>query len=165
MSAVLPAESTDPIIGKLKFPVCYSICDDETADSASVLINDEDAIFDDEVDEQPTSLDQELPLINDGAGQLATMARGSLFPDKVAATCILQVAKAAVTLPTHNNQPRSFALEVESTMPECVVPRNEGEPNLTEQVHCKLLKEYFNTGEAVDHSIMAHITPGVQMQS
>ena len=40
-------------------------------------------------------------------------------------------------------------------MPECVVPRNEGEPKLTEQVNCKLLKEYFNTGEAVDHSIMA----------
>ena len=40
-------------------------------------------------------------------------------------------------------------------MPECVVPRNEGEPNLTVQVHCKLLKDYFNTGEAVDCSIMA----------
>ena len=40
-------------------------------------------------------------------------------------------------------------------MPECVLSRNEGEPNLTEQVHRKLLKEYFNTGEAVDHSIMA----------
>jgi hypothetical protein len=40
-------------------------------------------------------------------------------------------------------------------MPECVVPRNEGEHNLTEQVHRKLLKDYFNTGEAVDHSIMA----------
>ena len=40
-------------------------------------------------------------------------------------------------------------------MPECVVPRNEGEPNLTEQVHRKFLKDYFNTGEAVDHSIMA----------
>jgi hypothetical protein len=26
---------------------------------------------------------------------------------------------------------------------------------MTEQVNCKLLKEYFNTGEAVDHSIMA----------
>ena len=47
------------------------------------------------------------------------------------------------------------ALEVETTMPECVVPRNEGEPNLTVQVHQKLLKDYFNTGEAVDHSIMA----------
>ena len=45
--------------------------------------------------------------------------------------------------------------KVETTMPECVVPRNEGEPNLTEQVHCKLLKDYFNTGKAVDHSIMA----------
>ena len=40
-------------------------------------------------------------------------------------------------------------------MPDCVVPRNEGEPNLTEQVHRKLLKDYFNTGKAVDHSIMA----------
>ena len=40
-------------------------------------------------------------------------------------------------------------------MSECVVPRNEGEPNLTVQVHCKLLKDYFNTGEPVDHSIMA----------
>ena len=40
-------------------------------------------------------------------------------------------------------------------MPECVVPRNEGEPNLTVQVHRKLLKDYFNTGKAVDHSIMA----------
>ena len=39
-------------------------------------------------------------------------------------------------------------------MPEGVVPRNEGEPNLTVQVHQKLLKDYFNTGEAVDHSIM-----------
>ena len=114
-SAVLPAKSTDPIIGKLKFPLCNSICDIETADSASVLINDddmndEDAHFDDEVDEQPTSLVQELPLIKDCAGQLATIARGSLFPDKVAGTCILQVAKADVTLPAPNNQPRSFAL-------------------------------------------------------
>ena len=40
-------------------------------------------------------------------------------------------------------------------MPEGVVPRNEGEPNLTVQVHQKLLKDYFNTGKAVDHSIMA----------
>ena len=74
-------------------------------------MNDEDTIFDDEVEEQPTSLDQELPLIKDCAGQLATIARGSLFPDKVAGTCILQVAKADVTLPTANNQPRSLALE------------------------------------------------------
>jgi hypothetical protein len=44
-------------------------------------------------------------------------------------------------------------------MPECVVPRNEGEPNLTEQVNCKFLKHYFNTGEAVDHSIMAPYYP------
>ena len=115
-SAVLPAESTDPIIGKLKFPLCNSICDIKTADSASVLINDdamndEDTNFDDEVEEQPTSLVQELPHIKDCAVQLTTIARGSLFPDKVARTCILQVAKAAVTLPTPNNQPRSLALE------------------------------------------------------
>ena len=149
-SAVLLSESTDPIIGKLIFPLCNSICDIETVDSASVLINDdamndEDTHFDDEVDEQPTSLVQELLLIKDCAGQLATMARGSLFPDKVAGTCILQVAKVAVTLPTPNNQPRSLALEVETTMPEGEVPRNEGEPNLTVQVHRKLLKEYLNS--------------------
>ena len=98
-SAVLPAESTDPIIAKLKVPVCNSICDVKTADSASLLMNDdamndEDANFDDEVEEQPTSLVQELLLIKDCAGQLATIARGSLFPDKAPATCILQVAKA-----------------------------------------------------------------------
>ena len=115
-SAVLPAQSTDPIIAKLKVPVCNSICDVETADSASLLMNDdamndEDTNFDDEVEEQPTSLVQELPLIKDCAVQLATIARGSLFPDKVAGTCILQVAKAAITLPTPNNQPRSVALE------------------------------------------------------
>ena len=115
-SAVLPAESTDPIIGNLKFPLCNSICDVKTADSASVLINDdamndEDAHFDDEVDEQPTSSVQELPLIKDCAVQLATIARGSLFPDKVVGTCILQVSKAAGTLPIPNNQPRSLALE------------------------------------------------------
>ena len=40
-------------------------------------------------------------------------------------------------------------------MSECVVPKTEGVINLTEQVNCKLLKEYFNTGEAVDYSIMA----------
>ena len=90
-SAVLPAQSTDPIIAKLKFPLCNSICDVETADSASVLINDdamndEDTKFDDEVDEQSTSLVQELSLIKDCAGQLATIARGSLFPDKMAET-------------------------------------------------------------------------------
>jgi hypothetical protein len=39
-SALLPAESTDPINGKLKFPACNSICDVKTADSASVLMND-----------------------------------------------------------------------------------------------------------------------------
>jgi hypothetical protein len=111
-SALLLAQSTFPIIANLKFPICKSICDIETADSASVLMNDEDAHFDDEVDELPESSVQELPLIKDCAGQLATIARGSLFPDKVAATnCTLQVTKAAVTLPTPNNQPRSLALE------------------------------------------------------
>jgi hypothetical protein len=35
--------------------------------------------------------------------------------------------------------------KVETTMPECIVPRNEGEPNLTVQVHHKLLKDYFNS--------------------
>ena len=40
-------------------------------------------------------------------------------------------------------------------MPEYVLPTIEGMINLTEQEHQKLLKEYFNTGEAVDHSIMA----------
>ena len=29
-SALLPAQSTDPIIAKLKFPLCNSICDVET---------------------------------------------------------------------------------------------------------------------------------------
>ena len=116
-SAVLPAESTDPIIAKLKVPLCNSICDVETVDSASLLMNDdamndEDAIFDDEEEEQPTSLVQGLPLTKDCAVQLATIARGSLFPDKVTAgTCIVQVAKADVTLPNPNNQPRSLALE------------------------------------------------------
>ena len=143
-SALLPTQSTDPIIAKLKVSACNSICDIETADSASLLMNDEDAHFDDEVDELPASSVQELPLIKDCAVQLATIARGSLFPDNVVGTCILQVAKADVTLPNPNNQPRSLALEVETTMPECVLPRNEGEPNLTEQVHQKLLKDYFN---------------------
>jgi hypothetical protein len=69
-------------------------------------VNDDIGILDDEVDEPPASLVQELPLIKDCAGQLATIARGSLFPDKVSGTCILQVAKSAVTLPTPNNQPR-----------------------------------------------------------
>jgi hypothetical protein len=115
-SAVLPAESTDPIIAKLKVSVCNSICDIETVVSASVLMNDdamndEDAMFDDEADELPESSVKELLLIKDCAGQLATIARGLLFPDKVVGTCILQVAKAAVTLPTPNNQPRSLALE------------------------------------------------------
>ena len=49
-------------------------------------INDEDKNFDDEVDKQPASLVQEFPLIKDCAVQLATIARGSLFPDKVAGT-------------------------------------------------------------------------------
>ena len=103
-------------IAKLKVPVCNSICDIETADSALLLMNDDamnddDAIFDDEVEEQPKSLDQELPLIKDHAGQLSTIARGSVYPDKAPATCIIQVAKAAVILPTPNNQPRSVALE------------------------------------------------------
>jgi hypothetical protein len=93
-SSVLLAQSTDPIFAKLKFPVCNSICDVEIADSASVLMNDdamndEDAMFDDEVDELPASSVQELPLIKNCAGQLATIARGSLFPDKVSGTCIL----------------------------------------------------------------------------
>ena len=115
-SALLLAQSTDPIIGNLKFSVCNSICDVETADSASLLMNDdamnnEDAHCDDEVDELPASSFQELPHIKDCAVQLATIARGSVFPDEVAGTCILQVAKAAVTLPTPNNQPRSVALE------------------------------------------------------
>ena len=74
-------------------------------------MKDEDAMFDDEVEEQPKSLVQELPPIKDCAVQLATIAGGSLFPDKVVVTCILQVSKADVTLPTPNNQPRSLALE------------------------------------------------------
>ena len=154
------AQSDDPIIANLKVSVCNSTCDVKTADSASLLMNDdamndEDAHFDDEIDELPASSVQELPHIKDCTVQLTTIAGGSLFPDKVAGTCFLQVAKAAVTLPNPNNQPRSVALEVETTMPECVVPRNEGEPNLTVQVHRKLLKHYFITGEAVVHSIMA----------
>ena len=40
-SAVLPAQSTDPIIAKLKVSACYSICDLETAESASLLMNDD----------------------------------------------------------------------------------------------------------------------------
>ena len=98
-------------------------------------MNDEDAHFDDEVYELSASSVQELPHIKDCAVQLGTIARGSLFPDKVAATHILQVAKAAVTLLTPNNQPRSVTLEVEPTMPEFVLPRTEGEPNFTEKVH------------------------------
>ena len=115
-SAVLPAQSTDPIFGNLKVSVCNSICDVETADSASLLmnddaLNDEDAHFEDEVDELPASSVQELPHIKDCAFQLTTIAGGLLFPDKAPATCILQVAKADVTLLTPNNQPRSLALE------------------------------------------------------
>ena len=74
-------------------------------------MNGEDAHFEDEVDELPASSVQELPHIKDCAVQLATIAGGLLFPDKVAGTCILQVAKADVTLPNPNNQPRSLALE------------------------------------------------------
>ena len=40
-SALLLAQSTDPVIGNLKVPVSNSICDIETADSASVLMNDD----------------------------------------------------------------------------------------------------------------------------
>ena len=74
-SALLLAQSTDPIIGNLKFPHCNSICDIETADSASLLMNDdamndEDAHFEYEVEELPTSLIQELPLLKDCAVQL-----------------------------------------------------------------------------------------------
>ena len=47
-SAVLLAESTDPIIGKLKFPLCNSICDVDTVDSASLLMND-DAMNDEDI--------------------------------------------------------------------------------------------------------------------
>jgi hypothetical protein len=59
-SALLLAQSTDLIITKLKFPFCNSICDIEIVDSASMLMNDvamndEDAMLDDEVDEQPAS--------------------------------------------------------------------------------------------------------------
>jgi hypothetical protein len=66
--SVLLAQPTDPIIAKLKFSACNSSCDIETADSSSVLMNDgamsdEDAHFDDEVEEQPASSVQELPLI------------------------------------------------------------------------------------------------------
>ena len=98
MSVVLSVESTDPIIGKLKFPCCNSICDIENADSASVLMNDdamndEDANFEDEVDELPASSVQELPHIKDCAVQLATIAGGSLFADIALATCILQELK------------------------------------------------------------------------
>ena len=98
-------------------------------------MNNEDAHFEDEVDEQPVSSVQELPLIKDCAVQLATIARGLLFPDKVVATCILQVAKAAVTLPTPNNLHRSVALVVEPTLPKGILPRSQGVINLTEQVH------------------------------
>ena len=64
-SALLLAQSTDPIIAKLKVSACNSICDIETADSASLLMNDdamndEDAHFEDEVDEPPTSSVQEI---------------------------------------------------------------------------------------------------------
>jgi hypothetical protein len=59
-SALLLAQSTDPIIAMLKVSACNSIYDVKTLDSASVLMNDdamndEDAMFDDEVEEQPAS--------------------------------------------------------------------------------------------------------------
>jgi hypothetical protein len=65
ISAVLLAQSTDPIIVKLKFPVCNSICDVETVDSVSVLMNndamnDEGALFEDEVNEPPRSWSQNI---------------------------------------------------------------------------------------------------------
>jgi hypothetical protein len=41
-SAIFLAQSTDPIIATLKFPICNSICDIETVDSASVLMNNDD---------------------------------------------------------------------------------------------------------------------------
>ena len=63
--------------------------------------------------------------------------------------------KCSTHLPTPNNQPRSVALEVETIMPECVLPRIEGKPKLTDQVNQILLKQYYDTGEAVDNSIMA----------
>ena len=67
-SALLMAQSDDPIIANLKVSVCNSICDIETVDSASVLMNDgamndDDAMNDDEVDEPPASSVQELPQI------------------------------------------------------------------------------------------------------
>ena len=49
-------------------------------------MNDEDAHIEDEVDELPAWSVQEQTLIKDCAGQLATIARGSLFPDKMAET-------------------------------------------------------------------------------
>ena len=72
----------------MKFPVCNSICDVEIADTVSLLMNDdamndEDANFDDKVDEPPTSLVPENPLIKDCAVQLANFARGSLYHDKM----------------------------------------------------------------------------------
>ena len=122
------------------------------------MMNDDD-IFDDEVDEPPASLDQELPLIKDCAVQLATIARCSLYHDKVVVTCILEVAKPAVTLPITINHTRSVALMVEQAINEDALPRVEGVINLTEQVDQKLLKDYFNTGEAVDCSIMPPCYP------
>ena len=52
-SALLLAQSTDPIIAKLKVSASNSICDIETVDSPSLLMNDdamndEDAHFEDE---------------------------------------------------------------------------------------------------------------------
>jgi hypothetical protein len=86
---------------------------------------------------------------------LATMTGDSLHLDQVVVTCTLEVAKPAVKLSTTINQPRSVVLEVEPTMPTCILPRIEGMSNLTEQVNQKLLKDDFNTGEVVHHSIIA----------
>ena len=74
-------------------------------------------------------------------------------------TCILEVAKPAVTLPITINHTRSVALMVEQAINEDALPRVEGVINLTEQVDQKLLKDYFNTGEAVDCSIMPPCYP------
>ena len=67
----------------MKFPLCNSFCDVETADLASVLINDDamsddDTIFQDEVDEPPTSLVPTLALIEECAVKLATTDEDSL---------------------------------------------------------------------------------------
>ena len=83
------------------------------------------------------------------------MTGDSIHLDKLVVTCTLKVAKPAVTLPTTINQPKSVVLEVELIMPECVLLRIEGMTNLIEKVNQKLLKECFNIGEVVHHSIIA----------